>query len=391
MRADDVGAGDVEDLVAALEPLEVVQGRGRAACSIVPIAPSATTGRRRRVVRKLELHGSRTWSKRVPGRRQRLAFVIHRRAGRPQMTRRPAPRHGVGRRLGRVTEFEDWPRADRPRAGRRLRGLERRRRRRHRSGGAPRADLGRHAARRARPGGLLRLPGQPARRCRWSTACPGGSTGRPPGSRCAGRRAPPATWCWCAASSPTCAGAAFTEELLDVDPRAGRGDRRALGALLADTPHTRPDPGQRHVVRRGARPSGGAWSAAGTRGRPASSASCRTRACGPASRRSRSGRRSRTTCPSRPTRRRRWRCCTGSRRCSTSRCRWPTCPRRPTSGRSSSTRWPPRTTRSPSTCARSRSARATSTMPQASGEAIAREFERYLRRRQPPRSGGSGG
>ncbi len=32
-----------------------------------------------------------------------------------------------------------------------------------------------------------------------------------------------------------------------------------------------------------------------------------------------------------------------------------------------------------------------STIPQASGEAIAKEFERYLRRRQPPRSGGTGG
>jgi proteasome assembly chaperone (PAC2) family protein len=32
-----------------------------------------------------------------------------------------------------------------------------------------------------------------------------------------------------------------------------------------------------------------------------------------------------------------------------------------------------------------------STMPQASGEAIAKDFERYLRRRQPPRSGGTGG
>jgi len=31
------------------------------------------------------------------------------------------------------------------------------------------------------------------------------------------------------------------------------------------------------------------------------------------------------------------------------------------------------------------------TMPQASGEAIAKDFERYLRRRQPPRSGGTGG
>ena len=37
------------------------------------------------------------------------------------------------------------------------------------------------AGRRARPGGLLRLPGQPARRWRSTTAAPRGSPGRPPG------------------------------------------------------------------------------------------------------------------------------------------------------------------------------------------------------------------
>ena len=37
------------------------------------------------------------------------AVVIHRRAGRPQMGGWSAPAHRVGRRLGRVTEFEDWP------------------------------------------------------------------------------------------------------------------------------------------------------------------------------------------------------------------------------------------------------------------------------------------
>ena len=37
--------------------------------------------------------------------------------------------------------------------------------------------------RRARPGGVLRLPGQPARRSPWPTARPAASSGRPPGSR----------------------------------------------------------------------------------------------------------------------------------------------------------------------------------------------------------------
>ena len=52
--ADDVGAGDVEDLVAALVALEVVStsrpSRSPADWSIVPIAPSATTTRSRSAV-----------------------------------------------------------------------------------------------------------------------------------------------------------------------------------------------------------------------------------------------------------------------------------------------------------------------------------------------------
>ena len=58
-----------------------------------------------------------------------------------------------------------------------------------------------------------------------------------------------------------------------------------------------------------------------------------------------------------------------------------TCPRRPGPGSAASTSWPPRTTRSPSTSARSRRPSDTADLPEASGEAIAREFERYLRRR----------
>ena len=38
------------------------------------------------------------------------AYVVHRRPGRPQIGRLVGDRAtGVGRRLGRVTEFEDWP------------------------------------------------------------------------------------------------------------------------------------------------------------------------------------------------------------------------------------------------------------------------------------------
>ena len=54
---------------------------------------------------------------------------------------------------------------------------------------------------------------------------------------------------------------------------------------------------------------------------------------------------------------------------------------RPGRGRRASTSWPTRTVRSRSTYARSRSAKDTAELPEASGEAIAKEFERYLRRR----------
>ena len=62
--------------------------------------------------------------------------------------------------------------------------------------------------------------------------------------------------------------------------------------------------------------------------------------------------------------------------------------RRPTNGRPRSRRSRPRTTRSPSTSGRSRSARRpTSRCSPASGESIAAEFERYLRRRGPKPDG----
>jgi len=95
----------------------------------------------------------------------------------------------------------------------------------------------------------------------------------------------------------------------------------------------------------------------------------------------------RTTCPRRPTRRRRWPCCTGSRRCSTSRCPW----RLPEQAEA----WE----RTVSEMAdaddevreyvRSLEERVESeaALPETTGESIAADFERYLRRRGP---GGSG-
>src|SRR5512133_1137688 len=85
---------------------------GSAAWSIVPIAPSATTGRWRMVVRNADSTLGDMLADMVEegtGMPAAPAFVIHGRAGGPQMGRRSAPRQPVGRRLGRVTEFEDWP------------------------------------------------------------------------------------------------------------------------------------------------------------------------------------------------------------------------------------------------------------------------------------------
>src|SRR6188472_3376241 len=79
-----------------------------AACNMVPMAPSATTGRWRRVVRKVDSTLADMVGKGT-GAAGALAFVIHRGPTGPQLQRWSAPRRRVGRRLGRVTEFEDWP------------------------------------------------------------------------------------------------------------------------------------------------------------------------------------------------------------------------------------------------------------------------------------------
>ncbi|MFC7572440.1 PAC2 family protein [Klenkia terrae] len=57
------------------------------------------------------------------------------------------------------------------------------------------------------------------------------------------------------------------------------------------------------------------------------------------------------------------RCCTGWRRSSSWPCRWAGCPSRPSSGCGPSTRWPPTTTRSWSTCAPWRSGPPRATCP----------------------------
>ena len=53
----------------------------------------------------------------------------------------------------------------------------------------------------------------------------------------------------------------------------------------------------------------------------------------------------------------------------------------PAPGSARSTSWPPATRTSPNTCVRSSQREPETELPEASGDAIAREFERYLRRR----------
>ncbi len=173
----------------------------------------------------------------------------------------------------------------------------------------------------------------------------------------------------------------YTHEILGVLPRARRRHGRDAGRTARGLAAHQAGAGDRHLLGRGRRRGRCTWSPRGTRGRPASSGWCRTPARAPACRPCRSGRRSPTTSPSRPAPRRRWRCCATSRTCSTCRSRWASCPRTPAPGSAVSTSWPPRTPRSPSTSARWRRPRTSPTLPEASGDAIAREFERYLRRK----------
>ena len=153
-----------------------------------------------------------------------------------------------------------------------------------------------------------------------------------------------------------------------------------LGALLSDIPHTRPVPvtgttaTPQLALDLDLEPS--------TYEGPTGIVGILQDACGrfgiPPSR---CGRRSRTTSPSPRARRPRSRWSGGSRTSSTCPCRWATSSTKLVPGRTASTNWPRRTRRSPSTCGNSRRPATPPNLPEASGEAIAREFERYLRRR----------
>ena len=108
--------------------------------------------------------------------------------------------------------------------------------------GSPGHGLGGHPDRRHRPGGLLRLPGDPAG--------DGGVRGpdRPagladhPAVRGHGPEGMGRDVSWCTASSPTCAGGRSATSWCSRSPIWARRLVVLLGALLADSPHTRPVP-----------------------------------------------------------------------------------------------------------------------------------------------------
>ena len=218
-----------------------------------------------------------------------------------------------------MIELDGRTRAGGPGADRRLRGLERRRRRRDRGGRAPRGGLGRRSRWREldpedyydfqvnRP--HVALDDDGTRRITWPT------------TRVSVRRGCPA----CERDVVLVRGDRAEHALAGVLRRAARRRRRAR---RRDGRHARraagghpahpAGAGHRHGLRPGAGAVAATWSRPGTRGRPASSACSRTPAARSASRRCRSGPRCRTTSRSRRARRPPWRCCAASRTCSTS-------------------------------------------------------------------------
>ena len=248
--------------------------------------------------------------------------------------------------------------------------------------------LGRRGRRRARPRGLLRLPGQPApgrarrdgrrritwrtTRRRWSPRTPAQRPRRRPG---AGHRAVvPVARPSHRADGVRPAGSASTTVV-------------TLGALLADVAAHAADPGDRDVRRRGRPAPLDLELEHATRARPASSACSRTP-------RPQAGLPSISLLGGRPALRGHPPVAQGHARAArrleelldepdpARRARRRLARR----GSAASTSWPRPTPRSPSTSQSLEEAKDTADLPEASGDAIAQEFERYLRRRRRPTS-----
>ena len=246
-----------------------------AACNIVPIAPSATTIRSARALQKTSSRRcaaarvllATSWSPTVVVAGWRSVTVALAAVRLSDDRTRPGSRSG---------DTHAPPR----RAGddRGVRGLERRRGGRQHRAGAPGADLGRRAAGRDRPRGLLRLPGHaPARAPRRRRHPPHRVADHPAVLwRCC--RAPSGTSCSCNGIEPNLRWRAFCRELLDHVERLGVTKVITLGALLTDTPHTRPTPVSGTSYDAAVGRLDAAWSRPPTRARPASSA-CFQNAC----------------------------------------------------------------------------------------------------------------
>ena len=157
-----------------------------------------------------------------------------------------------------------------------------------------------------------------------------------------------------------------------------------LGAMLADVPHTRPistfASSEDAEVRADLDLERSTYEGpVGILSRPLA-----TPRRGWASRRSRSGRPCRTTCTTRRRRRRPWRCSSGSRACSTSHVPRGDLETEASAWESGIDALANEDEDMAAYIEQLEKARDTVDSPEASGEAIAREFERYLRRGEGP-------
>ena len=205
---------------------------------------------------------------------------------------------------------------------------------------APARKSGRPAGRRARPRGLLRLPGQPAdgrarrgraaARITWPTTR---LSGRP-------RRRAARDVVLVRGIEPSMRWRAFVAEVLEARAgarrRAARDARRAARRRPAHPARSRsPAPARTRPARPARRRA-----VAATRARPASSACCRTRPARPASRPSRSGPRCRTTPAQPPSPEGHAGAAAPLEELLDITCRSATCPRRRAPGSAASTSWP---------------------------------------------------
>ena len=178
--------------------------------------------------------------------------------------------------------------------------------------------------------------------------------------------------------------ASLLHEMLELRHDARRDDVRHARRAARRHPAHPAGPGHRHVVRPDARRASTASSRPATRARPASSGSSRRRPHRRGLPALSSGRRCRTTSRSRPPRRRRWRCSASSRTCSTSPI---ACAALPEEARAWERGVDELASEDAEVAEYVRSLEEehdTADLPEATGDAIAREFERYLRRSEAP-------